>query len=402
MKEIIAREFRPEELETGLNVRNKIFPPITVEDWQSTGPLTASMAFDGDEVVGFIPLAFREFKLAPDITITTAFENAVGTREDYRGRGVGTKMIEAAREFLKGRAQALCVYREDEFSKGYNFYAKTGHVDLHYVRHFIKDVSVGRVHDGVIVSHGRHEIEAVQDEFLDVFEETYYNYGGFPPRHLGYWSKALNMTIYKIWPAQFYLLRLIREGRLLAYIIAQSRKNTNSSGRKRLEVLEMASRGRDEHSIKILLESAGQLCKEEGLDEVDVFMGDFNPFINVLESLGFCQGPRYFQIMALNHDPKGLFDKAWKERFYLPGVEVQVQTPMRNLTLLESHGCEVRNVTLEMKEDTFMRWLMGRIDFRTRVREGTITVMNGNDSIIDDITKAIPLCDWEYHHIDFV
>jgi GNAT superfamily N-acetyltransferase len=401
MKDIVARELRPEELEQGLGVRNEIFPPISSEDWKRRGPLTASIAFDGDEAVGFIPLALREFKLAPGVIITAAFEHAVGTREDYRGRGVGTKMIEAASCFLKGKADALFVYRGDERSQAYNFYAKTGHVDLHYMRHFISDNSIARQCQGVKISSRICEILELEEELLHLFEETYSSYGGFPSRYKGYWQESLKPFNYLTRRMEVYLLHLWEEGRLTGYLLAGKRRNVQSSD-ERLYVLEMASPGHDVRRMKLLLESAAFLSAEKGLKGLDVFVGDFNPFHEVLMNLGFIPGPRRRQIMSLSFDTKALFDKAWKDRFSLPGIELKVWTPQQEFTLLEPEGQIHRSVTLEMKEETLTRWVMGRCDFKARVREGTITIVNGNHIIIDSIAKAIPLRNWEYHDIDFI
>ncbi len=396
---IIAREFKPDELEKGLELRNKIFPPITPEDWKKKGPGTASIAFDGDEVVGFIPLAFRTFKLAPGATITAAFENAVGTREDYRGRGVGTAMIEAASQFLKGRADALFVYRGGERSKAYNFYSKTGHIDLLYTRYFTGDNSIARSHDDVHISYGLNEILKHQKELFRVFEETYYAYGGFPLRHERYWERALTSPIYTIRPTDFYLFKLVERGQLTAYILAGIRRDLQNS---KLQILEMGACGLDERRIKTLLESAGALSAGKDLEGISILTGDSNPFIDVLVNLNFKPGSRNLQTMSFSFDSKAIFEKVWNARMVLPGVEVKIFTPKQDFTLLEGYGENYRSVTLEMKEETLTRWVMGRLDFKARVREGTITVVNGNDRIVDAIANIIPIYDWEYHNIDFI
>ena len=135
MDNLVCREMIwPDEIEAMLSIRNAIFPPISAEDWRRYRSDTASMAFLDGIPIGAIPLDQRRFQIAPGVVIDTAFEHAVGTRADFRSRGIGTAMIEAAAAFLHERAEALMVYRGAERSPGYRFYERSGHRDLIYMR----------------------------------------------------------------------------------------------------------------------------------------------------------------------------------------------------------------------------------------------------------------------------
>ena len=390
---IIARELRADELELGLNLRNEIFSPITRDEWDNEH-MTASIAFDGDKVIGLVPLALRKFKLASGISIVAAFENAVGTKEGYRSRGVGKAMIDAACGFLRGKADALFVYRADERSRGYNFYAKTGHVDLLSVRHFHVDDSIATIHSNVEVSYGLDEILKYQFQLLEVFEETYHLYGGFPERHENYWAKALSAHI-SIKPSEFYLFRLSKKGRLCAYILAGVRIDCD-----RLQILEMGAC--EKTNIIILLESAAKHASDRGLKGISIKTSDTNPFLEVFTNLNFIPEPRELHVMSLSFDPKSLFNKVWKNRLGLPGVKIKIATPKNEIIISSGSQGASQVVTLEMKEETFVKWIMGRIDFSARIREGTITAINASDDILERIGKAIPLNDWVYHHLDFI
>ncbi len=92
--------------------------------------------------------------------------------------------------------------------------------------------------------------------------------------------------------------------------------------------------------------------------------------------------------------------KFWKDRFDLPGVEVTIWTPQEDFCLLRLKGDTVKKVTCEMKEETLVRWIMGRLDFRARIREGSITLVGGNKRIVDAMAEAIPFVHWVYHDID--
>ena len=135
MDDLVCREYRPEDAEELLGIRNAIFAPLSLEKWRASEPaMTASMAYLKGEAVGAIPLDQRPFQVAPGAVIQTAFENAVGTREDMRSMGIGGAMISAAKEFLADRCDALMVYRGGERTNGYHFYVKSGHQDLIYLR----------------------------------------------------------------------------------------------------------------------------------------------------------------------------------------------------------------------------------------------------------------------------
>lgn len=400
--DVIAREMNPEELDVVLVIRNEIFAPITEEMWNREEKATASLAFIGDEAVGAIPLFLREFIIAPGVTITAAFENAVGTKAGYRGRGIGSTMINSAKEFLKGKADALFVYRGDERSTGYNFYRKQGHIDLHYTRQYICTNYKGKVDNRVIVSTGIDEIANNEDRLLRIFQDNYGNYGGFPIRHKGYYEKALNAPYYLSRPFNYYFFRLIEEGNITAYLIAaKSQRSQDNINGEFVNILEMATINRDSDRIETVLQSASVFANENKLGTLRAIIGDKHPFREALYRTGFEAKGRGMQVMALSFDSKSLFEKLWKHKFNMPGIELKVWTLEQEFIMLEAQGDKAKSITLEMKEEVLTRWLLGRIDFRARVNEGTITVLNGDDSIIDEIAKRIPLSDWEYHQIDY-
>jgi hypothetical protein len=55
-----------------------------------------------------------------------------------------------------------------------------------------------------------------------------------------------------------------------------------------------------------------------------------------------------------------------------------------------------------MKEEALVRWVLGRLDFRARMREGTITATGANDRIVDALADAMPFTPWVYHHLDYI
>jgi len=400
---LVARECMPEELEMGLKVRNSIFSPITNEDWQKGDSKTAAIALYESECIGFIPLSLRKFRLTSQITITAAFENGVGVKQGYRSMGIGSQMIAAASCFLKEKADALYVYRGDERSQGYNFYAKTGHVDLLYMRRFENCNLKGIIHESVIISQGTDEIFNNQQKLKEIFEETYFTFGGFPPRDENYWESAFNSPIYAAKPMNIYFFRLVEKGCITAYLIAGKKlKPENEEEVGRLHILEMAACGGDPQKMKKVLEATAGFVEKKGFSVIDLEASDSCPFKELLIDLDYSSGLRRRQIMSLSFDSKALFDKFWKERLYLPGIELKVWTPKQTITLIERKSDNAQTVTIEMKEEMLTRWLMGRLDFKAGVNEGMITVANGNKTIISEIAKSIPFSEWEYHPIDYI
>jgi len=55
-----------------------------------------------------------------------------------------------------------------------------------------------------------------------------------------------------------------------------------------------------------------------------------------------------------------------------------------------------------MKEETLHRWLLGRLDLRARLAEGSVTAYGTNSPVIERVCDAIPCSPWAYHFIDWI
>jgi hypothetical protein len=124
-------EYRPKEIEELLAFRNSMFTPVTPAQWRAMD-CTGIVAREVDQLVGFIPLQYRQQCLNARISVPVVYENAVGVAEGKRGQGIGTKMIDAGAAFIADRADLMLVVRGGERSQGYRFYRKSGHSDLMY------------------------------------------------------------------------------------------------------------------------------------------------------------------------------------------------------------------------------------------------------------------------------
>lgn len=394
MENLVCREMQwPDEIEQMLSIRNAIFPPISREDWLRFPSNTASMAFLEGVPIGAIPLDQRVFQVAPGRTIDTAFEHAVGTREDFRSRGVGTAMIDAAREFLRDRAEALMVYRGAERSPGYRFYERSGHRDLVYMRTLTwapaevppADTAVGGLDDAL----------AIQPELLRVFDAAFGNYGGFRPRHEGYWEMALSDMIFTVIPQEIILVRHPAEGDLEAYCIASVR--TGVRPQESLSILEIAGTGAD--AVAEVLRGVCAEGARRGWPVTTIACVD-SPYRTLMGEMGFDEGLRHTMIMGQAIAPARLFEKVCEDFDAVAGLKIDIWSPSFEHTIWEGPEAS-RQITIEGKELLLHRLLMRRVDVKSAVKSDLLTIANERADDRERLAAALPYCPWEYHRIDW-
>lgn len=356
--------------------------------------MTCSIAYLNGEPVGAIPLSIREFQVAPDTFVQAAFENAVGTREDLRGRGIGTAMINAAKAFLADRCDEMMVYRGAERSDGYRFYVKTGHRDLLYLRSMVLPCPQRREAD--IYVGGLDEIGPLQGEMLQCFQATYHAYGGFPRRHATYWEQQLHSQIYDVLPQDTYIIRHPAKGSLRAYVLAGQRKRDKPIDH--FSIMEVA--GRDETAIEQALLGLEDLAARRATS-VQTLTSAEDPFQNLLRRLGYQEGLRSTMIMGQALSPAALFGKVCAAPEMLTDLKVDFWAPFGEGTLYE--GPEARQeITLEGKDEVIHRLLNRRLDIAAAVRTEWMTIRNGTPEVVERLTAALPYTPWVYHHIDYI
>lgn len=398
MEGIEYREMQPDDVFSALALRNEVFPHALVsqENWEKDEMLASIAVLEG-EVVGAIPLALRETTIAPGVTITAAFENSVGTREELRSQGIGRGMIEKAREFLPGRADALFVYRGDERSDGYRFYATTNHYDLLYSRHYsYGSPETSYLPPGVTLA-GKESIFLNTERLEAIFNSTYGRFGGYPQRRGDYWQRALDSSIYAEFPTDFSFVHIIQSDELLGYAICGMR-TTRHNGMA--NVLEMATLGADLSIAQRILTGVASVAGERKLG-VDIQISDADPFRPLFQANGFLSEPRGTIIMGQVIDVPSFFEKHWSERFGLYNTALEVTTPKDDYVLIDPETRQ-STLTLEMKEETLHRWLLGRLDLRARLAEGSVTAHGTNSPVIERVCDAIPCSPWAYHFIDWI
>ena len=238
---------------------------------------------------------------------------------------------------------------------------------------------------------------------MEIFEETYCAYGGFPDRTRDYWCRNIEKRAHGAIPIDFLSFKLMEGNSVTSYIIADEvQKPKEEDSARKLEIFEMAARGCDEMRMKVLLEAVCAYADREGFSKVEIKTNDQNPFVCLLHFLNFKPELRLMQMMALNFDAEALFEKLWSKRIKIPGVEIRLRTPERDMLLSKHMEKTLKTVLLEMKDETFLNWIMGRVDFKSRVCEGSITLVNGNERIVELLSNAISLRNWVYHDIDYI
>jgi len=140
---------------------------------------------------------------------------------------------------------------------------------------------------------------------------------------------------------------------------------------------------------------------QNNLGALTYVIGDDDPHRELLDRMGLKSGLRSLHTMALAFDAEALFATCWQGRLNRIGAPISVRTPTQDIELIPAQSPGEDKITLEMKDDTLTRWLMGRIDFRTRVKEGTITIHNGNKSFVEELQRAVPFVPWVYHPLDY-
>lgn len=398
MEGIEYREMQPDDVFSALALRNEVFSDALVsqEDWERDEMLASIAVLEG-EVVGAIPLVLRETVIAPGVTITAAFENSVGTREELRSQGIGRGMIAQAREFLPGRADALFVYRGNERSDGYRFYATTDHYDLLYSRHYsYGSPETSYLPPGVTLA-GKESIFLNTERLEAIFNSTYGRFGGYPQRGGDYWQRALDSSIYAEFPTDFSFVHIIQSDELLGYAICGMR-TTRHNGMA--DVLEMATLGADLSIAQRILTGVASVAGERKLG-VNIQISDEDPFRPLFQANGFLSEPRGTIIMGQVIDVPSFFEKHWHERFGLYNTALEVTTPKDDYVLIDPETRQ-STLTLEMKEEMLHRWLLGRLDLRARLAEGSVTAYGTNSAVIEQVCDAIPFSPWAYHFIDWI
>jgi GNAT superfamily N-acetyltransferase len=386
-----VRECRPDDDDAALALRNRVFPPIGREHWDQSQ--TAAVARLDGRLVGVIPFAVRSFALAPGVEIRAAFANSVAVAEDLRGMGIGSRMMDAARQFLPARADAMCVYTGHEAAgPQYRFYHRSGHHDLLYPRLMTMPVLDQRkVPPPGVELVSIDEVSTVEADLLELFSACYEGWGGFPVRELGYWRRALASQIFVEIPYEAFDLILARDtGRLSAYAIAGTREQ---------ETVVLEAAARDGAAAAPLWEAVAALAGSRNSRQISISGPDFGtPLHDSLLRAGFTAQPRDDVLAGQIVAPESVYAASLRVAGGGDQPTFEVWTPERTLRL----GSGETGLRLEMKEGDLHRLLLRRLDLDSAIRQQRVTVRTGDWDSIRRVARVLAPTPWVYHHLDYI
>lgn len=396
--QIEFREYRDEDLDSFVQLHNAVFPLVTDEQmaaWMAREDVTAGVAVRDGRVVGEIPLHTREFMVRPGVVVSAAFQHSVCVAEEVRGEGVGSRIQSAIKQFMLGRADALTVYRGDERSPAYRFYDQNGLVDLTYHRTWrLEDAATAASRSFQAV--GIEDLIARETEALAVFEDALGYVAGRGLRNPGFFADTLtNLEMCELAPTLMVFMAEESDG-LAGYALVSM-----SNGGGPVRILEVAARGRDAKLTETLVRAVCSLAADRGAP-VTVSLCDTSVCRDVFAPLGFRGTPRGEMIMGIPLDWQAMADRVWWRQPDLAGVQVDVRTPDRDVTIRRPDGEPTRTFILEMKHHQASRYMFSRLDLEAEWSRGMLTC---RDATAEDITllgRAIPWSEWEprdFEHI---
>lgn len=395
--EIEIREVEPDDIQSFHALHDAVFPPVPFEEmsrWIARDDVTAGVAVQDGRIVGEIPLHVRQFVLRPGVSVRVAFEHCVCVDESMRGEGVGTRIQDAIKRFMRDRIEVLTVYRGGERTPAYNHYDKNGLTDCCYVRAWRHD-RPAEVAAALGEPVPADAILTRADEFAAIFRSAYTHAGGYEDRLPGFYETAFTQLEVIELASDYVALTVEGRDRLLGHCILALREG------EEITVMELASPGRDRAVAVRLLRGACALAEERDTG-IAAMLHDRGTYTSAFEALGFEPQARGEMIMACPLDWERLANLVWTPQSELANVRVRVWTPREEFVAHAPSGESAREITVEMKHHQAVRWLMCRLDLEPLVTQEIVTVRGARPGDIEALSRAIPFAPWEYQSIDHI
>jgi len=400
---LVFREYRPEDAESFVALHDSVFSRVPIRPefwaaWSRRPDVTAAVAVYGDRMVGTVPFHLRSFLLRPKLSVRAAFEYSVGVAEEHRRHGIGSRLMDCAKQFLRGHADVMMVYRGNESSDGYRFYAKNGHSDVAYLREWSLENPTGGM-AGCRRLASREDFIGLNRQALPLFRRCYRRFGGHQVRSSEFYADALSSLIFEEVKQDFVFLTIFKGETLRGYMIVGHRKDMGH-----MQVLELATEGGAKPPAHRLVEAACAVASQAGC-RLSVRCRERGPFADVYRAAGFRPAPREracMMIMAYPLDIDALARKVFSPQRGLENVQIRLWSPSHSGILQPAAKTPRRTIVLEMKDDMLTRLLLSRLDLRHAVQMELVTAHGASEEDIDLIARGVPFCEWEHHGIDYI
>lgn len=394
---IALRPFSDEHLEEVLSlIRGSDSTNRSSETWNANG-MTAVTAFDGGRLIGALPLERRAFSLGDGRFMDILWISAAHVLPEYRGRGIGTAMDGKIDEYFMPERKAVFVYRGDETSLAYKWYAKLGYREVLPILSFKKDVARPQTGTG----GGRLLLETEEDfrkwegRLHSCFNRNAGLCGGFPKRPPWFWSDKFRHHYYK----EFYrygIMALTRGEEVSAYAFIGETSLRDDV--PRIDILELIC-PEDGGAGDELLGAVMGVAFTRALKEVRIQVSSQEPLLKRVREAGFTSRMR-FSMMARIADPAGYLRERLIESVDLEnGCRFIVQSPEIGERVI---GRGKRSLRLSARGGLLNEMLLCRCDIENAVDEGRLVVMDGDLGLIPVLSQVFPFRRWRYFHIDYV
>ena len=387
------REFEQSETEALLRLRNLIFGDISRDHWNAMG-CTAVVAEHSGRFYGAIPLQFREFRITPRVSIPVVFENAVGVREKFRGQGIGSAMLECAAGFIRDRADALCVYRGGERSKGYRFYRKTHHGDLFYT------CNLGLKTDRLpqAFSKAARSVEVYPwsraaefaGKLLRLFRTAYGSHGGYWKREKSYYGRVLQSHVHGNDSCRLLLVK--KQDQIAGYAIV------NPQDGHGYFIYDIAAQNLE--IFRKLIAKIAILASEIKRD-VAVISNREHPYCGYFLGCGFEAPGSEPYIMARVLRPDRIFGRLAKGSSLLGELALKAATPHRDLVLNDPAGAR-HSACLYLKESLLSRLLFCQLDLRSALDMNLVRMDAVTPGIERKLCRIFRCAPWASFRMDYV
>jgi GNAT superfamily N-acetyltransferase len=361
LSELEIREMRPEELDECLVFRNSIFTFVGPEHYQAMGN-TAALARRGGELVGFIPLQFRDFLVSPGLAVPVVFENAVGVHESVRSTGIGTAMLECAAGFMRDRVDALFVYRGGERTNGYRFYRRTGHGDLYYEHWLTREIAPASAGPTGVECAPASQAVTLERELLGLFERSHRGFAGYWRRGPGYFAKVLASHVYKNDSWRLFTAR--SGGELVGYAMV----NPECKRRGWPTIYDIAAN--DDAALGRLLSAIDDEYRPSR-KLIAIPSTPEHPIYRRLLAAGFRFDHDDAYVMARILNADRIFARRAAGSPLLADLELTAVTPHRDVVVNKPPNPKHR-ATLHLKESSLSRLLLSRLDLAQALRMNTV------------------------------